>query len=132
MHTFKLKILTPDSKLFEGEVISFTVPTQAGEITVLKNHAPLITIISIGEIKIKTTAGDKKFLVQGGVIDVKETENFEVIILADQNIENTSTENLDEEVKRAKQAMAGSIDLDLETFESQIERGEYFKKLKAK
>jgi F0F1-type ATP synthase epsilon subunit len=35
-NSFKLKILTPDKKLFEGEVVSLTVPTKAGEITVLK------------------------------------------------------------------------------------------------
>ena len=47
-HTFKLKILTPDEKLFEGEVLSVTIPTMSGVITVLANHLPLISVLAIG------------------------------------------------------------------------------------
>jgi F-type H+-transporting ATPase subunit epsilon len=130
MHTFKLKILTPDEKLFEGEVESFVVPTQSGEITVLRNHAPLITLISIGEIKVNTKEGVQKFLVQGGVIDVKETSNFEVVILADQVVD-TSTDNLDEEIKRAREAMEMSKEeVDFAFEEATIERNIFLKRFK--
>jgi F-type H+-transporting ATPase subunit epsilon len=130
MHTFKLKILTPDEKLFEGEVESFVVPTQSGEITVLKNHAPLITLISIGEIKVNLKEGVHKFLVQGGVIDVKETSNFEVVILADQVVD-TSVDNLDEEIKRAKEAMEmKKEEVDFAFEESTIERNIFLKRFK--
>ncbi len=136
MHTFKLKILTPDKKLFEGEVASFTVPTQSGEITILKNHAPLITLISIGEIKCKTPRGlhDQNFLVQGGVIDVKSVSpEFEVAVLADQIVNADKLDDLDAEIERAKEAMkikAGDIDFAAE--ESIIERNLFLKRLKGK
>lgn len=136
MHTFKLKILTPDRKLFDGEVVSFTVPTQSGEITVLKNHAPLITLVSIGEIKCKTPGGlhDQTFLVQGGVIDVKSVApEFEVVVLADQLVTTDNLDNLDEEVARAKEAMklnADEIDFALE--ESVLERGLFLKRFKGR
>ena len=137
MHTFKLKILTPDEKLFEGEVVSFTVPTQAGEITVLKNHAPLITLISIGELKIKYTGPtgveEKKFLLQGGVIDVKESTDFEVVILADQQVGTDVAHDLDEEIKRAKEAMlVKAEDVDFAAEEGVIERGFFLKRFKSK
>ena len=134
MHTFKLKILTPDKKLFEGEVVSFTVPTQSGEITILKDHAPLITLISIGEIKIKTKTNEENFLVQGGVIDVKSVApEFEVVVLADQAIDPEKAENLDEEINRAKEAMKiKQEDIDFAAEESIIERNLYLKKLKQK
>ncbi len=134
MHTFKLKILTPDKKLFEGEVLSFTVPTQTGEITVLKDHAPLITLISIGEIKVKVKNGEEKFLVQGGVIDVKSVlPEFEVVVLADQAIDPEKLEDLDEEIERAKTAMnLKQEDIDFAQEESAIERRLFLKRLKGK
>ncbi len=134
MHTFKLKILTPDKKLFEGEVVFFTAPTKSGEITILKDHAPLITLISIGEIKIKTRTNEENFLVQGGVIDVKSVApEFEVVVLADQAIDPEKAENLDEEINRAKEAMKiKQEDIDFAAEESIIERNLYLKKLKQK
>ena len=132
MHTFKLKILTPDEKLFEGEVVSFSVPTQAGEITVLKNHAPLITLISIGELKIHRPGSvEEKFLLQGGVIDVKESNNFEVVILTDLQVNTDHTHDLDAEIKRAKEAMEmNAEDIDFASEESSIERNLFLKRFK--
>lgn len=141
MHTFKLKILTPDKKLFEGEVLSFTVPTQTGEITVLKDHAPLITLISIGEIKVRLNQDsqdskekEQRFLVQGGVIDVKSVSpEFEVVVLADQAIDPEKLEDLDEELARAKEAMKiKQDDIDFAAEESKIERNLFLKRLKGK
>lgn len=137
MQTFKLKILTPDEKLFEGQVLSFTVPTQAGEITVLKNHAPLVTVISIGELKVHTPGGvqDQKFLVQGGVIDIKEStkveNDFEVVILADQQVGVDGLENLDAEIARAKEAMQlKAEEIDFADEESALERNLFLKRFK--
>lgn len=139
MHTFKLKILTPNEKLFDGEVVSFTVPTQSGEITVLKNHAPLITLISIGEIRTKGVGAEQKFLVQGGVIDVKQSapdprgsQYFEVVILADQVVD-TNLDSFDAEIERAKKAMElRQEDLDFELEESIIEKNLFIKRMKGK
>ena len=138
MHTFKLKILTPDEKLFEGEVSQVVLPTKAGEITVLANHIPLISLLSIGEIKIKSSdknAEEQKFLVQGGVIDVKQKvgEMDEVVILADEKLdtEKIDLEKFEESVVRAKDAnLQDHSDYDPEIFEGLAERSAYFKRLK--
>lgn len=135
MNTFKLKILTPYKKLFEGEVVSFTVPTKSGEITVLKNHAPLVSLISIGEIKITNPDGSvEKLLVQGGVIDVKNSsKDSEVSILADQLVSLDSQEDLNEEINRAKEAMQiKNEEIDFAFEESVIERNLFLKRFKQK
>ena len=141
MHTFKLKILTPDKKLFDGEVVSFTVPTQSGEITVLKNHVPLVTLISIGEIKVRLTPtlskGEEEvqtFLVQGGVIDIKsESPNFEVVVLADQVVDSSHENDLDAEIERAKEAMKLKQDeIDFALEEATIERNLFIKRLRGR
>lgn len=78
----KFKIVTPQRVLLEKECESITVPTQSGEITILKNHIPLVSNLKAGELKFKETGGaDGFFAVSGGFVEVRE--NNEVIILAD-------------------------------------------------
>ncbi len=77
----KLEILTPENRLFKGEVQSVTVPGKKGQFMVLRNHAPIISTLSRGKVDFVT--GDFKeesIVVSGGVIEVK---NNEVIILAE-------------------------------------------------
>lgn len=141
-HTFRLKILTPDEKLFEGSVLSVVIPTHTGEITILKNHTPLITLISIGELKLytgPTGVETESILVQGGVVDVKSSvpnpvgvQEFEVVILADLKLD-IGTDNLDEEVERAKEAMILEQDeIDFALEEAIIERNLFLKRMKQK
>lgn len=66
-----LEILTPDRKLFEGEVNSVKVPGSKGQFEVLKNHAPLISSLEVGQVRVIT--GENKtvlFYIKGGVIEV--------------------------------------------------------------
>ena len=48
----KLQIHTIEKTLFDGEIKSLTLPTAAGEITVLENHLPLVSLTKPGSIKI--------------------------------------------------------------------------------
>ncbi|MGD1845435.1 MAG: ATP synthase F1 subunit epsilon [Salibacteraceae bacterium] len=77
----KIEILSPSKSLFEGEVTSVTVPGKDGSMGFLNNHAPLITVLKAGDVKLKTESGEEKsFAVKGGVVEV---QNNKVIILAD-------------------------------------------------
>ena len=53
----KLAIHTIEKTLFDGDVKSLTLPTEAGEITVLENHLPLVTLIRPGPRKIIDKSG---------------------------------------------------------------------------
>ncbi|GMX58843.1 MAG: hypothetical protein MCSN_4970 [Candidatus Microsyncoccus archaeolyticus] len=66
----KLDILTPEKKVFDGEVEAINVPTPLGFITVLPNHASLLSAVSKGKIKIKTQNQEKTIYSYGGVIEV--------------------------------------------------------------
>jgi F-type H+-transporting ATPase subunit epsilon len=76
-----LQIITPDKKLFEGEVKLVQVPGSKGSFQILKNHAPIISTLDPGDVKI-IDAGDKTSFISigGGVIEVK---NNKIIILAE-------------------------------------------------
>jgi len=68
----KLDILTPEKKVFDGEVESINIPTPLGFITILPNHISLISSISQGKIKIKNKEGENNFFTTGGVVEVSE------------------------------------------------------------
>lgn len=76
----KLEIITPEKKLFEGEVKYVYLPGSAGALGILDHHAPLITTLKEGELRIDTGSDKKSFTVKGGVVEVL---NNKVIILAE-------------------------------------------------
>ncbi|HEY0975932.1 MAG TPA: ATP synthase F1 subunit epsilon [Flavobacteriales bacterium] len=77
----RLEIITPDKELFKGEAQSVVVPGVDGSMGFLDNHAPLITVLKAGEVKVKLENGSQElFPVNGGVVEVS---NNHVIVLAE-------------------------------------------------
>ena len=76
-----LEIITPEKKLFSGDVTSIKLPGINGGFEILNNHAPIISALGEGEIRVITN--EKKtehFNINGGVIEMK---NNKIIVLAD-------------------------------------------------
>ncbi|MDE5568024.1 MAG: F0F1 ATP synthase subunit epsilon [Muribaculaceae bacterium] len=68
----KLKVISPESVVFEGEVDSVTLPGSMGGFTVLKNHASIISTLTAGAI-VYTPAGsseEQRQEIGGGLVDV--------------------------------------------------------------
>lgn len=75
-----LEILTPDQKVYSGEVSSVSVPGTMGRFEMLNNHAPIISSLVNGTVKVKDKEGVKTFNVKGGVV---ENMANKVVILAE-------------------------------------------------
>lgn len=75
-----LEILTPDRKVYSGEVSSVQVPGTKGSFTVLDNHAPIISTLETGKVKVRSKAGVETFEINGGVIEVLKNK---VTVLAE-------------------------------------------------
>lgn len=75
-----VEIITPDKALFKGEATTVVVPGSDGLLGILNNHAPLISSLKKGVVKITTSEGDQNFDVKGGVVEVL---NNSVMILAE-------------------------------------------------
>jgi F-type H+-transporting ATPase subunit epsilon len=77
----QVEIITPDSEIFKGEAVLVQLPGIDGSFEILNNHAPLISALKEGKIKIKRTkdSPEEFFEVKGGVIEVL---NNKVLILA--------------------------------------------------
>ena len=75
-----LEIITPDKKVYEGEVTSVLVPGTNGQFQMLENHAAIISTLVNGKVKVKTKGGEEHFDVRGGVIEMLKNK---VVILAE-------------------------------------------------
>ena len=80
-----LDILTPEKTVFTGEINLVKVPGSNGSFEIMKNHAPIISSLSKGELKINEKEGDViLYNIEGGVIEVN---NNKVIILVEKILE---------------------------------------------
>ena len=75
-----LEIITPEKELFNGKVNSVKLPGTNGEFEILNNHAPIISTLTIGDIRVITSSNNTEiFKIQGGVIEMQQNK---IIILA--------------------------------------------------
>ncbi|MBN2638356.1 MAG: ATP synthase F1 subunit epsilon [Bacteroidales bacterium] len=76
-----LEITTPDQTLFKGEVELVQLPGIDGSFEVMEHHAPMISVLKKGIIKIKIDKDDEDYYeVKGGVVEVLENK---VLVLAE-------------------------------------------------
>ena len=76
-----LEIVTPDEKIFEGEAKYVQLPGKEGLFGILDNHAPIVSSLIKGRIKVEVLNGDiQYFEIGGGVV---EMNNNKVIVLAE-------------------------------------------------
>jgi len=76
-----LEIITPDKKVYEGEVKMVQLPGSKGKFQILKNHAPIISTLNKGILRIIDKNGDEKiFEVDGGVVENKSNK---IIVLVE-------------------------------------------------
>ena len=91
-----LEIVSPEATLFSGEVTSVTVPSINGEFQMLANHAPIVSLLQEGDVKIqgnnivipedyqskfsKASNGATSLAITSGTVEMKDNK---VIVLAD-------------------------------------------------
>jgi len=77
----KLEIITPDKKLYEGDVKSASFPGSEGSFGVLDNHAPMIATLKKGAVELTESNNNKvQFQINGGVLEILKNK---VIVLAE-------------------------------------------------
>ncbi len=70
-----LVVLTPDKEVFQGPITSIKVPGVTGQFEILKGHAPVVSALKEGTVRItKSDGGDQKFSIEKGFIEVLKDE----------------------------------------------------------
>jgi F-type H+-transporting ATPase subunit epsilon len=76
-----IEIITPDSRIYSGDIRSVRVPGKKGSFQVLKDHAPIISTLDHGQVIMEDEQGLViRYEITGGVIEVKKNR---IILLAD-------------------------------------------------
>ena len=76
-----LEIITPEKKVFEGDIKLVQLPGSKGAFELLNNHAPIISTLEKGKIKVEDATGKVHFFdVDGGVVENKANK---IIVLVE-------------------------------------------------
>jgi len=76
----QLEIVTPERLAYSDEVDAVTLPGIEGELGVLPHHAPLVSTLGVGELRIRKGGAEESFAIAGGFLQVLPTK---VVVLAE-------------------------------------------------
>ena len=98
-------LVSPEAALVSMEIISVEIPGAEGDFTAMPQHAPLITSLRPGFLKVNSNDGTKEYLVTGGFVEINTTSTS---VLAEQAFdrENITKDIVDELVNDAEKALA--------------------------
>ena len=107
--TIHVDIVSAEGEIYSGPAEMVFVPAQEGELGIAPRHAPLLTLIKAGEVRVKEGETEHSVFVGGGALEVQPNR---VTIMADTAIR---AKDLDEAAaleakRRAEEALSGKID----------------------
>jgi F-type H+-transporting ATPase subunit epsilon len=69
-----VSVISPERILFEGDVDSVVAPAFDGEVGILTGHAPMMTLLGQGVLRLGAGAGQRRFQVEGGFLQVVDDQ----------------------------------------------------------
>ncbi len=103
--TIRCEIVSQDRTVFQGDVDIVILPGVAGEMGILPHHAPVLTILKYGVIKIRKQGKEEMFAVAGGMAEV-QPEMVTILADAAENIQEIDVTRAQAAKKRAEDALA--------------------------
>ena len=108
--TIRVDVVSAEESIFSGDAEFVVLPGEAGELGIYPRHAPLITRIKAGAVRIQKPGGEEELVfVAGGILEVQPKV---ITVLADTAIRGHDLDEAkaNEAMKRAQEAMAKSQD----------------------
>ncbi len=109
-HTIQVDIVSAEGEIFSGPATMFFAPGKLGDLGIAPRHAPLLTLLNPGEVRVQTSDGaEQHFFVGGGALEVQP---HKITVLADTAIR---AKDLDEQAalaakQRAEEALRDKSD----------------------
>ena len=113
--TIRCEIVSQDRTVFEGDVDIVVLPGSAGEMGVLPHHAPLLTTLKYGFIKVRQRGQEQIFTVAGGVAEV-QPEIVTVLADAAENIEEIDETRAETARQRAQEMLEKGVPADTDAY----------------
>ena len=114
MATMLFEMVTVEKLLFSDQVDSIVAPGEAGELGILPHHAPLLSVLKPGELRVTQDGQEQSIAITGGFLEVLGNK---VTVLADaaEHAGDINLERAEEAIRRAEERIASrDADLDLE------------------
>lgn len=70
----RVSVISPEASIYEGDAASVVAPAFDGEVGILEGHAPLMTLLGKGELRIGGGAGARRFEIEGGFLQVEANQ----------------------------------------------------------
>lgn len=122
MATIRLEIVTAERQIYSDDVDVLVAPGIDGELAILPNHAPLLTVLKPGEILVRQNSQETYMAVTGGFLEVM---NNKITILADaaEEADEIDLERAEQAILRAQEQIASvDSDIDLERAMAGLQR----------
>jgi F-type H+-transporting ATPase subunit epsilon len=109
MSGLKLAVISPQKKVLEIECESVTIPTVDGQITVLPKHMAIFSLLTAGEVKVKTKNEEIELAVGGGFVNVG---NDSVTLMVEFGVKSDEIDEqkVNEAKKRAEEILKSKAD----------------------
>lgn len=127
-HTIHVDIVSAEGEIFSGSASMVFAPAMEGDVGIAPRHAPLLTLLRAGEVRVRDEQGnDAHFFVSGGILEIQP---FKVTVLADTALR---AKDLDEaaalEAKRRAEDVLTQRQSDIDYARAQAELAEAIAKL---
>lgn len=111
----RCEIVSQDRMVFEGDVDIVVLPGSAGVMGILPHHAPLLTTLQYGVVKVRTKDKEEIFTVAGGVAEIQPDI---VTVLADaaENVKEIDLDRAEAARKRAEEMLEKGVPADTDTY----------------
>jgi len=128
MSTFQVEVVSAEGQIFSGEATAVYAAAITGEIGILPRHAPLLTKLKPGAVRVQTATGEQNIFVGGGIMEVQPKL---VTVLADSAMRAENADvALAEAAKKRAEEMLANAKKDIDLAEAQKELVEAAARLK--
>ena len=103
--SIQFKLVTPEGTVLEETVDSITLPAKDGEITVLPEHIPLVSLLVTGVITLRTADGERHLASSGGFVEVLPESRVTVFADTAERAEELTLEAVEAAKVRAEAAL---------------------------
>src|SRR5512138_3223479 len=111
----RCEIVSQDRVVYQGDADIVVLPGAAGEMGILPNHSPLLSVLKFGVIRVRVKGDEQIFTVAGGVVEVQPDQ---VTVLADaaENVAVIDIQRAESARKRAEEALKEGAGKDTDTY----------------
>ena len=118
-------VVTPFGEVYNQTIKKITLPTTAGEITVLPNHAPIISVLKPGLITITNSEGQEEYIsLSGGIMEIRPNGELYLMANTAEHAKDIDVDRAERAKKRAEELLAqhNTEDVEFAIIQSKIEK----------